>query len=107
MFADNAKELDASNKIVFLGDTKPAKARRLASVKKFDEHGMEYGWIENDCFVNVKHSERSDLEDFIEGVVDWLTGDAEKIRNDKYMRVICEFVFNGLAAFMENQKGIA
>jgi hypothetical protein len=152
MFIANAKTLDASNKIVFLGDTKSSKARRLALVKKFDEYGMEYGWIVNHCFVDVKHLERSEKDNFVEyhklkekeytamyasipsadilpfagaimGVdlpsvikdiadivddgVDWLTGDAEKIKNFQYKLVIMEFVFNGLKAFMENKEEIA
>jgi hypothetical protein len=146
-FIDNAKTLDASNKIVFLGDTKSSKARRLALVNEFDEYGMEYGWVKNHCFVNVKHLQRSEKEKFIEHLkskkkeyssipsggisfagaimevdfpsviknivdivsdgVDWLTGEAEKIKNLQYKLVILEFVFNGLKAFMENEKETA
>lgn len=66
LFIDNASNLSADNKIIFLGKTKASKERWNDIYQyAYDKNGMRYGWFGNNAFINVNslknETERADF----------------------------------------------
>ena len=49
----NKASTSSSQKMIFLGDTKAAHKRYIGMVWVYNQHNMKYGWLGNQCIIDV------------------------------------------------------
>lgn len=63
---DNEKELDAHNKVIFLGNSKAYKEHRVVHMNfEYDKFGMQCGWFVDQAFIHVRTLKSNERESFI------------------------------------------
>src|SRR5690606_34721040 len=63
-FSDNAHQIDTNQKIIFLGKTITAKERAAAVIHKYNNFGMNYGFMGNHPFIHVTTLKAENWEAF-------------------------------------------
>lgn len=61
----NKASTPSSQKVIFLGDTKEAHSRHISMNWKFNSHNMKYGWLGNQCVVDVDPLSIGKRNDFL------------------------------------------
>ena len=62
----NKATTSSSQKVIFLGDSKEAQKRHLGMIWKFNQFNMKYGWLGNQCIVDVDLLSADDIRGFAE-----------------------------------------
>lgn len=80
-YLSNAAQISSEQYILFVGNSKNMKDKRIHMVKKFDKYGMQYGWLgkqavlfvdkvvdmnEYNNFINFAKSNQTDIKKLIE-----------------------------------------
>jgi len=112
----NKATVASSQKVIFLGDSNTAHEYHSSMVWQYHQHKMKFGWLANQCVVDVDplplngikafqafYVQRAATSDFIHKLEPLKP--SENLTSKQYHLLIREFIFGGACAqFMAGEK---
>ena len=60
----NQATTSSSQKVIFLGDSKEARKRHIGMLWSYNQHNMKFGWLGNQCVVDIAPLSPDDFKPF-------------------------------------------